>query len=62
MADKQQERIISLQARLKIANDALTKIAHGGRDPEGTASQALYDQMSHEPKRQLQDLVQGHFR
>ena len=59
MADQTQARIISLQARIKIANDALGKIARGCRDPEEVANQAMYDQMNYEPKAPLQGLV-GH--
>jgi hypothetical protein len=52
-------RIVELQQRLKIANDALAKIQAGCRDPEGVASSALYDMMTLEPKQPLQGLV-GH--
>lgn len=58
---KEQKRIIELQARLKIANDALGKITQGCRDPEGVAADALYDQMVYEPKAPLQGIV-GHER
>ena len=56
---QKQQRIIDLQARLKIANDALARIQAGCRDPEFVASNAIYEQMALEPKRQLQGLV-GH--
>lgn len=58
---KDKKRIIELQARLEIANDALGKIVQGCRDPEGVACDALYDQMIFEPKQPLQGLV-GHER
>jgi len=54
-------RFVELQARLKIANDALAKIQAGCRDPEKVASDAIYEQMVLEPKRPLQGLV-GHER
>lgn len=58
---KPQDRVIELQRRIKIANDALGKIAHGCRDPEGVANDALYSQIPLEPKVQLQGIV-GHER
>ena len=45
MRDHNKERVISLQKALKIAKDALTHIANGGRNPEGRASDALYEIM-----------------
>lgn len=56
---EQQKRIIDLQHRLKIANDALGRIQSGCRNPENVASDALYDQMAFEPKAPLQGVV-GH--
>lgn len=57
--DNQQKRIIDLQHRLKIANDALGRIQAGCRNPENIATDALYDQMAYEPKAPLQGIV-GH--
>lgn len=56
-----QKRIIDLQAQVKIACDALTRIKMGSRTPESLAEAAL-DAMWHlDPKQQLQGLV-GHER
>lgn len=41
MSNKDQERIVSLQRRLKIAKFALAKIKFHGRDAHGVASGAL---------------------
>ena len=57
--NEKQRRIVELQARLKIANDALARIQYGCRDPQAVATDAIYEQMTLEPKQQLQGIV-GH--
>lgn len=44
MADKQ--RIIDLQRQVSIARKALERIAHGCRDPDGVAEEALDGMMA----------------
>lgn len=59
MSDK--SRIIELQRQVKIATRALEAIAHGGRDPEFRASEALTEMIPLNRKQPLQGLL-GHGR
>lgn len=59
MSDKQQKRIIELQAQLKIARSQLERIASGCRCPEDVAQDVLGELMRLDEKYQLQGLV-GH--
>lgn len=45
MSARDNQRIVILQRALKLAKDALQKIEHGARDPEGIASDASYEIM-----------------
>lgn len=52
-------RIIELQRQVKVAREALQKIAGGSRDPERVASDVLWELMPLDRKYPLQGLV-GH--
>lgn len=59
--DNRKYRVVELQRQIKLAKDALIKIAHGCRDPEGVASDTLTAMMPTDPKAPLQAIV-GHGR
>lgn len=59
MADRQQERIISLQRQVKVARDALLRIREGARDPERLAAEAMDAMWGDDITQALQGLV-GH--
>jgi hypothetical protein len=55
------QRIVELQRSLKIARDALTRIAAGTTRNQAIAEEALTELWRLEPKQQLQGIV-GHER
>lgn len=59
MSAKDAGRIVELQRQVKIARDALNRIADGCDGAESVAYEALYEMMPLDAKRQLQGLV-GH--
>lgn len=63
MSAAEKNRIVELQRQLKIARDALTKIANGHHrpSPESVAGDALYSMFPLDQKWPLQGLV-GHER
>lgn len=62
MSAAEKTRIVELQRQLKIARDALTKIATGhSGNPQSTADDALYSMFPLDQKQPLQALV-GHER
>lgn len=62
MSAAEKTRIVELQHQLKIARDALTKIATGHTmNPQSTADDALYSMFPLDQKQPLHGLV-GHER
>lgn len=59
MADRQQERIISLQRQVKVARDALLRIREGTSNPERVAAEAMDAMWGDDITQALQGLV-GH--